>query len=418
MVMDGEGGEDVSLVADLVASPDTSTWTRLEREGTDEIVREGLPETLRSSLFLSEDQRTAFDVVTVPPGTFVRIGDEFYGPVAPDPDEIPWYISAVPTTLGFPTVSSSSVLGMLGKWRVGGTVKTVVISQDLIAYVASGIVKALGADLTATIASSIRPGTVAADVIHEGLQTSLGELLAEKASKCGFWVRMPSDESGPLVLLPGVQHPLIEKTLALQEALTSQAAAGHIKLFPRDGDHTLILPASPLTPLAEETVGLAVGKVIEMGTIFSFIAPPDEAAVDRAIDLAMSRAASALGYFILPHEIIDVKPPNFQSHVDEGVQALRRGVLDKIGHFPTLKQLLPEYHLDFYGTGAQWLAASLKNAPRRHAPRVLGLAMKVLGFGGGAIVLTPRLNAAGELIPPGDWYGTRTANVFQKMLSK
>jgi hypothetical protein len=113
VVMDGEGGEDVSLVADLVASPDTSTWTRVEREGTDEIVREGLPEALRSSLFLSEDQRNAFDVVTVPPGTFVRIGDEFYGPVAPDPDEIPWYISAVPTTLGFPTVSSSSVLGML-----------------------------------------------------------------------------------------------------------------------------------------------------------------------------------------------------------------------------------------------------------------------------------------------------------------
>jgi hypothetical protein len=43
--------------------------------------------------------------------------------------------------------------------------------------------------------------------------------------------------------------------------------------------------------------------------------------------------------------------------------------------------------------------------------------MKVLGFGGGAIVLTPRLNAAGEQIPPVDWYGTRTANVFQKMLS-
>jgi hypothetical protein len=43
--------------------------------------------------------------------------------------------------------------------------------------------------------------------------------------------------------------------------------------------------------------------------------------------------------------------------------------------------------------------------------------MKVLGFGGGTIVLTPRLNVAGEHIPPTDWYGTRTANVFQKMLS-
>ncbi len=71
MVMDGEGGEDVSLVADLVASPDTSTWTRLEREGTDEIVREGLPEALRSSLFLSEDLRTAFDVVMVLPGSWL-----------------------------------------------------------------------------------------------------------------------------------------------------------------------------------------------------------------------------------------------------------------------------------------------------------------------------------------------------------
>jgi hypothetical protein len=189
VVMDGEGGEDVSLVADLVASPDTSTWTWLEREGTDETVREGLPEALRSSLSLSEDQRTAFDVVMVPPGTFVRIGNEFYGPAAPEPAKIPWYISAVPTTLGFPTVSSSSVLGMLGKWRVGGTVMTVVISQDLIAYVASGIVKALGADLTATIALSIRPGMAAADVIHDGLQTSLGELLSEKASKCGFFLK-------------------------------------------------------------------------------------------------------------------------------------------------------------------------------------------------------------------------------------
>ena len=200
-------------------------------------------------------------------------------------------------------------------------------------------------------------------MIHDGLQTYLGEVLSEKASKCGFWIRMPSDESGPLVLLPGVQHPLIEKTLALQEALTSQETAGHIKVFPRDGDHMLILPASPLTPSVEKTVGLVVGKVIEMGTIFSFIAPPDEAAVDREVDLALSRAASALGYLILPHEIIDVKSPNFQSHVDEGVQTLRQGVLDKIGHFPTLMQMLPEYHLDFYGAGAHWLAASLKDAP-------------------------------------------------------
>jgi hypothetical protein len=53
-----------------------------------------------------------------------------------------------------------------------------------------------------------------------------------------------------------VQHPLIGKTLALQGALTSQEAAGHIKLFPREGDHMLILPASPLTPSAEEIVGL------------------------------------------------------------------------------------------------------------------------------------------------------------------
>jgi hypothetical protein len=288
---------------------------------------------------------------------------------------------------------------------------------DRILHVESGIVKTLGADLIATITLSIRPGLASADVIQDGLQTSLGELLSQKASKCGFWIRQSSDESGPLVLLPGVQHPLIEKASALQEALTSQEAAGHIKVFPRDGVYKLILPASPLTPFTEEIAGLVVGRVIEMGTIFSFISPPDETAIDRALDLALSRSVSALGYFILPHEMVEVKPPNFQSHVDEGVKALRKGVLDQIGHFPTLTQLLPEYHLDFYGSGVPWLAASLKNVARRHDPKVLGLNMKVLGFVGGAIVLTPRLNAAGEHIPPADWYGTRTANVFQKMLS-
>jgi hypothetical protein len=189
------------------------------------------------------------------------------------------------------------------------------------------------------------------DVIHDDLQTSLGELLSEKSSKCGFWIRLPSDESGPLVLLPGVQHPFIEKESAMQEALTSQEAEGHIKVFPREEDYKLILPVSPFTPSAAEIAGLVVGRVIEMGTIFSFISPPDEAATDRALDLAVSRSVSALGYFILPHETLEVKPPNFPRHVDEGVKTLHTGVFDQIDHFPTITPLLPEYHLDFYGAG-------------------------------------------------------------------
>ena len=80
-----------------IMSADTSRWIILSNEGTEELVREGLSQILQKSLSLTDAQRAEFDVISVPPGSFVRGEEELYAPVTLKAEEVPWHITAVPT---------------------------------------------------------------------------------------------------------------------------------------------------------------------------------------------------------------------------------------------------------------------------------------------------------------------------------
>jgi len=70
--------------------------------------------------------------------------------------------------------------------------------------------------------------------------------------------------------------------------------------------------------------GLETGRVIESGKLFSSISPPDETTIDIALDLEVTRTERKMGYFLLFHEVLDGKLPNFANNVEAGVMALGR----------------------------------------------------------------------------------------------
>ena len=88
-----------------------------------------------------------------------------------------------------------------------GKVKTVAISDDWIAYVARDIAKALGSEMIAKIALSMRPVATLVEVIQDGLKNSLGESLTKMTTRYGFCVCFPPDNAVPQVVSPRNLHP-------------------------------------------------------------------------------------------------------------------------------------------------------------------------------------------------------------------
>ena len=84
-----------------------------------------------------------------------------------------------------------------------GTVKSVVVSDDLIVYVSTDIVKALGPMLE-SIVTRMQPGAAVSGSVQAGIRDSLGELLTETAFKSGFWISFPQGDSGPQISSPGI----------------------------------------------------------------------------------------------------------------------------------------------------------------------------------------------------------------------
>jgi hypothetical protein len=162
------------------------------------------------------------------------------------------------------------------KWRMGGSVKTIAFYPDR-------------------------------------LLTSLGEFLAEKSIKNGFWIQIPprDDPSPPKISFEGVQHPLLKTDSALQSALNVQKAVRNIRVLEREaaGTHILVLEESSFTPSTETLTGLETGRVIESGKLFFNISPPDEATIDIALDLAVTRTERKMGYFLLFHETSTANSP-------------------------------------------------------------------------------------------------------------
>ncbi len=99
------------------------------------------------------------------------------------------------------------------------------------------------------------------------------------------------------------------------------------------------------------------------------------------------------------------------------MKALGNRELTSLGHFQTFTDLAPEVHLPFYATGAvDWFGLRIKELPRRRQD-VIGLPATILGWGGAAVILTPRPSASGVLVAPDKFYDTRLTGVFQKMTS-
>ena len=87
VTINDEEGEFASFDVDLAVAPDTSTWSKLDGRGTTEIECNGLSEALQDSLFLTVDQRLVFNVMAVPPGSFVRVRTDFFGPITPTSEQ-------------------------------------------------------------------------------------------------------------------------------------------------------------------------------------------------------------------------------------------------------------------------------------------------------------------------------------------
>ena len=99
------------------------------------------------------------------------------------------------------------------------------------------------------------------------------------------------------------------------------------------------------------------------------------------------------------------------------MKALGNRELTSLGYFQTFTDLAPEFHLPFYATGAvDWFGLRIKELPRRRQD-VIGLPATILGWGGAAVILTPRPDASGAMEAPDKFYGTRLTGVFQKMTS-
>jgi flagellar biosynthesis GTPase FlhF len=412
-ISDGDGSELASPEADLKTWPNARRWTRLDGEGTEEILNDELREALKTSHLLTAEQVFELGLTGLPPGCFVRVGSDLLGPASLSQADAPWHISFVPETLGFIGASASSLLRSLGISRIRGEVKSIVISDDWIAYVANAIVKTLGEEMIISIVRSIGVGNDVGDGIKEGMQNSLGDLLAATAARLGFWVDLSPEPTASRTHSTVILHPLIQDRQALELALAIQESKGSIQVF-RVGDQRLILPSSLLTPSAGALAGIEVGKEIGMGKIFPDRPLPDGATLGRMLDTLVSRAEHGSGYILLPHRDLNSRTFTFARHVDEGVKMLSNRELDQLGNFCTITKLGAEYHLPFFCTGSEWFATALKEMVRRRNPEVLGLALNVLGWGGGAIILTSKPDASGVLVHPVEWYG-RTNSAFLKV---
>ena len=412
-IFDGDGSDLASSEADLKTRPNARRWIRLDGEGTEEISNDELRKALTVSHSLTEEQVFDLGLTGLPPGCFVRLGSDLLGPVSLSQVDAPWHISFVSETLGSMGASASSLLRSLGTSRIRGEVKSIVISDDFMAYVANAIVKTLGEEMIISIARSIGPGNDVGDGIKEGMQNSLGDLLAATAARLGFWVDLSPEPNASRTHPTVILHPLIQDRQALTSALTSQESKGSIKVFPF-GEQRLILPSSLLTPSAGALAGIEVGKEIGMGKIFPDRPLPDAVTLGEMLDTLVSRAEHGSGYILLPHRDLNSRTFTFARHVDEGVKMLSNRELDQLGNFCTITKLGAEYHLPFFCAGSEWFATALKEMVRRRNPGVLGLALNVLGWGGGAIILTSKPDASGALGQPGEWYG-RTNSAFLKV---
>jgi hypothetical protein len=228
-------------------------------------------------------------------------------------------------------------------------VKTVVVSDDNVVYVATIVAKALG-PLLEQMVSGMKPGASMRGQIVSGLRDSLGEQLADTSSKSGFWI---SFSQGVQISSPGIRHPLSEDETAVKEALGKQVRLGSIRVVPLDEDKMLVLPESPLTPVLEELRKLEVGREIETGKIFTMITPPAPEAVDRILDVIVQRGGNALGFIVLPHQNKEGRTSNFVGNVEEGVKALGNRELTALGHFSTITDLAPDFHFPFFAGGTE-----------------------------------------------------------------